>query len=160
MKETNFFILKNRDSYDKLVRARESYFSYLSRLDLLHEEDWQKAFCDKLDLYDKLQSNEIDETEYMTRANQLGHDIYQQHEQEELDVLKEQLDQAEQEAGYVKPALTLNLDLAEDVLIDNLAEAMKFYARIKPSCLTEHAINFFTDLSLKDGQVLVAEQIK
>lgn len=158
MKETNFYVLKNKDSYDKLVNRRESYFSYKSKLDLLHEEDWQRAFCDELDLYDKLKSDEIDENEYLKRTEKLGQDIYLQHEQDELDVLKEELDQAEQEANYSKPDLTLNLDLDSDMILEDNESVEKFYRSIKPSLLTEHAMNFFDELDLKDRQVLVIEQ--
>lgn len=160
MREIDFFVLKNKDSYDKLVKRRESWMSYKSRLDLLHEEDWQKAFCDELDLYDKLKSDEIDETEYLKHIEKLRQDIYLPHEQEELDVLREELDQAEQEACYNKPVLTLNLDLDTDMILEDNDSVQKFYQNIKPSCLTEQAINFFLDLNLKDGQVLVAEQCR
>jgi len=158
MKETNFFVLKSRNSYEKLVKCRESFFSYKSKLDLLHEEDWQKAFCDELDLYDKLQSDEIVENEYMKRTEKLGQDIYLPHEQEELEVLKEELEQAEQEAGYVKPVLTLNLDLDSDMILEDNDAVEQFYKSIKPSCLTEHAMIVFDELDLKDGQVLAVEQ--
>lgn len=158
MKETNFFVLKSKDSYDKLLKARDSYYSCLSRIDLLHEEDWQEAYCDELDLYDKLKSDEIDENEYMKRTEKLGQDIYLPHEQEELEVLKEELDQAEREACYVKPALTLNLDLDSDMILEDNDAVEQFYRSIKPSCLTEHAMIFFDALDLKDGQVLVIEQ--
>lgn len=157
-KETNFFVLKNKETYDKLVKARESWLSYKSKLDLLHEEDWQKAFCDELDLYDKLKSDEIDEEEYLKRTDKLGQDIYLSYEQEELDILKEALDQAELEAGYSKPVLTMNLDLDNDMTFDDNNSVQKFYQSIKPSSLTEHAMNFFLDLNLKDGQILIAEQ--
>lgn len=157
-RETNFFVLKNRDLYDKLVKTRDSWLSYKSKLDLLHEEDWQKAFCDELDLYDKLKSDEIDEAEYLKCTDMLGQDIYLPHEQEELDILKEELDKAEQEAGYCKPVLTLNLNLEEDMTFEDNDSVQKFYQSIKPSSLTEHAMNFFLDLDLKDGQILVAEQ--
>lgn len=156
-RETNFFICKSRETYDKLVKIRDSYFSYKSRLDLLHEEDWQKAFCDELDLYDKLKSDEIDEAEYLKRTEKLGSDIYLPHEQDELDVLKEELDKTEQEADYSKPVLTLNLDLEENTVLDK-NEVVKFYSSIKPSYLTEKAIQFFDELDLKDEQVLVVEQ--
>lgn len=156
-RETNFFICKSRDLYDKLVKTRESYFSYKSKLDLLHEEDWQKAFCDELDLYDKLKSDEIDESEYLKQTEKLGSDIYLPHEQDELDVLKEELDKTEQEADYSKPVLTLNLDLEENTVLDK-NEVVKFYSSIKPSYLTEKAIQFFDELDLKDEQVLVVEQ--
>lgn len=156
-RETNFFICKSRDLYDKLVKTRESYFSYKSKLDLLHEEDWQKAFCDELDLYDKLKSDEIDESEYLKQTEKFGSDIYLPHEQDELDVLKEELDKTEQEADYSKPVLTLNLDLEENTVLDK-NEVVKFYSSIKPSYLTEKAIQFFDELDLKDEQVLVVEQ--
>lgn len=156
-KETNFFVCKSRTAYNNLVKIRDSYFSYKSRLDLLHEEDWHKDFCKEFDLYDKLKSGEIDETEYLKRIEKLGQDIYLQHEQEELDVLKEKLDKAEQEAEYKKPVLTLNLDLEENTVLDK-NEVVKFYSSIKPSYLTEKAIQFFDELDLKDEQVLVVEQ--
>lgn len=159
-KETNFFVLKNKGLYDKLVKCRDSWFSYKSKLDLLHEEDWQKAFCDELDLYDKLKSDEIDEAEYLKRTEKLGQDIYFPHEQEELEVLKEELNNAEQEACYNKPNLTLNLDLDCDIILEDNTSVEKFYRNIKPSCLTEHAMTFFDELDLKDGQVLVIEQCR
>lgn len=157
-RETNFFVLKSKDLYDKLVKCRNSWFSYKSKLDLLHEEDWQKAFCDELDLYDKLKSDEIDETEYLKRTDKLGQDIYLPYEQEELDVLKEELDHAEQEACYSKPDLTMNLDLDSDMILEDNDSVEKFYRSVKPSCLTEHAMTFFDELDLEDGQVLVIEQ--
>lgn len=156
-RETNFFICKSRDLYDKLVKIRDSYFSYKSRLDLLHEEDWNKDFCKELDLYDKLKSDEIDESEYLKRTDKIGQNIYLQHEQEELDVLKEKLDKAEQEADYKKPVLTLNLDLEEDKVLDKDV-VDSFYHSIKPSCLTEQAMHFFDELDMKHDQVLVVEQ--
>lgn len=157
-KETNFFICKSRNLYDKLVKTRESYFSYKSKLDLLHEEDWQKAFCDELDLYDKLKSDEIDEAEYLKRTEKLGSDIYLPHEQDELDVLKEKLDEAEHEADYDKPVLTLNLNLRSDMILKDNDSVQKFYQDIKPSELTEQAMRFFLDIDLKDEQVLAVEQ--
>lgn len=158
MRETNFFILKDKDSHDKLVKCRESYCSFKSRLDLLHEEDWQKAYCDELDLYDKLKSDEIDENEYLKRTDELGKDIYLPHEQEELDALKEELDKAEREAGYGKPVLTMSLDLDSDMTLEDNESAEEFYRSIQPSRLTERAMNFFDEIDLKDGRVLVIEQ--